>query len=111
MLRLVKFYIFYFLFNREGKILFHVFFKYSFQNDCVHRNLKVLLNYLDPPKDDTLRYIIKFSTDGAKLTNNKTGVQGTIKLMDVDTDGHPTLPTRLPERFHREICVFYFIGL
>ena len=70
----------------------------------------MLLNYLDPPTDDTQRYMLKFSTDGAKLTNNSTGVQGTIKLMDVDHEGRPSLPTRLPERFHREICVFYFIG-
>ena len=80
------------------------------QNDCITRNIRVILNYLDPPVDHNARYIIKFSTDGARLTNNETGVQGTFRLLDVDEDGKPVLPTRLPDRFHREICLFYFIG-
>ena len=60
--------------------------------------------------DENHKYIIKFSTDGAKLTNNMTGVQGTIKICDVNNQFKPIQPTKLPERFHREICVYYFIG-
>ena len=68
------------------------------------------MHYLDLPVDEMCQYIIKFSTDGAKLTNNDTGVQGTIRILDVDNDGKPLTPTRMPARFHREICIFYFIG-
>ena len=59
---------------------------------------------------DTKRYFLKFSTDGAKLTNSYFGVQGTIRILDIDPDGKVIVPSRLPERFHREICVFYFLG-
>ena len=81
-----------------------------FQNDAIHRNLKVILQYLDIPVDSNKRYFLKFSTDGARLTNHYTGVQGTIRLLDVDDDGKVIVPSRLPGRFHREVCVFYFIG-
>ena len=66
---------------------------------------------MDIPVDANRRYYIKFSTDGAKLTKHFTGVQGTIWVMDVDDDLRVQFPTRLPGRFHREICVFYFLGM
>ena len=83
---------------------------FIFQDDAVRRNLRVILDYLDLPLDGMCQYILKFSTDGARLTNNDTGVQGTIRILDVDNDVRPITPSRLPPRFHREICVFYFIG-
>ena len=71
----------------------------------------MILNYLDIPVDSNKVYYLKFSTDGAKLTNYYSGVQGTIRLLDVDDDMRVHVPSRLPPRFHRELCVFYFLGM
>ena len=71
----------------------------------------MILNYLDIPVDGNKIYYIKFSTDGAKLTNYYAGVQGTIRILDVDDDLRVRVPTALPGRFHRELCVFYFLGI
>ena len=54
--------------------------------------------------------MIKFSTDGAVLTRKRMGVQGTIKLIDLDPDGKPNLPSTLPDYMQKEICVYYYIG-
>ena len=83
---------------------------YILQNDAIRRNLKVILNYLALPQDGNKSYVIKFSTDGAKLTNTYCGVQGTIRILDVTTDKKIKVPSQLPARFHRELCVFYFLG-
>ena len=55
---------------------------------------------------------MKFSTDGAILCNKKNGVQGTMKLIDVDLHGKalPTYASNLPEYFNTEICLYYYIG-
>ena len=72
--------------------------------------MKVILHYLNLPVASNQVYFVKFSTDGAKLTNNFCGVQGTIRILDVDDDERVFLPSKLPGRFHREICLFYFLG-
>ena len=59
------------------------------------------------------KYILKFSTDGAVLCNKKNGVQGTMKLIEVNSDGKavPAAFSTLPEHMHKEICLYYYIGI
>ena len=56
---------------------------------------------------------MKFSTDGAVLCNKKNGVQGTMKLIEVNSDGKaiPAQFSSLPEHLHKEICLYYYIGI
>ena len=53
---------------------------------------------------------MKISTDGAILTNKKHGVQGCIKILEIDQDNKVVLKSSLPERFQKEIPLFYYIG-
>ena len=53
---------------------------------------------------------MKFSTDGAVLSNKRNAVQGSIKLIDVDDDGRPLTNTNLPEYLQKEITMYYYLG-
>ena len=54
--------------------------------------------------------MIKFSTDGAVLSNKRNAVQGTIKLIDVNREGKPLPTSQLPEYLQTEICVYLYLG-
>ena len=54
--------------------------------------------------------MLKISTDGAILTKKKHGVQGTIRVLQVDDDGKPLLACTLPQRLQKEILLFYYVG-
>ena len=54
--------------------------------------------------------MIKFSTDGARLSNQKNAVQGCIKIIDVNEKGIPIIPSELPKHLRKEFCVFIFVG-
>ena len=54
--------------------------------------------------------MIKISTDGAILTKKKHAVQGTIRIMQVDQNKKPVHKSTLPDRFNKEILLFYYIG-
>ena len=54
--------------------------------------------------------MLKISSDGAVLTKKKHGVQGTIRVLEVDDQGRPILKSSLPARFNKEILLFYYIG-
>ena len=56
------------------------------------------------------RYILKFWTDGAVLSNRHNAVQGTIKLIDVDKEGKPLPTSQLPDYLQTEICIYFFLG-
>ena len=58
------------------------------------------------------KYILKFSTDGAVLCNKKNGVQGTMRLIEVNDDGKavPSSFSSLPDHLQKEICLYYYIG-
>ena len=56
------------------------------------------------------KYILKFSTDGALLTNKKNAVQGTIRIYQVDDQWIPIPKGTLPKYFEQEIPVYYYIG-
>ena len=58
-----------------------------------------------------LKYIVKFSTDGAVLNNNRAAVQATVKIIDVDQCGKPLRESNLPAHLQKEICIYYFIGM
>ena len=57
------------------------------------------------------KYILKFCIDGAVLTNSRGAVQATVKIIDVDENGHPLRESNLPDHLQKEICVYYFIGI
>ena len=54
--------------------------------------------------------MVKFSTDGAVLSNKRNAVQGTVKIIDVDDNGRPLQLTQLPEYLQKEITMYYYIG-
>ena len=54
--------------------------------------------------------MIKISTDGAILTKKKHAVQGTIRIIQVDDNNQPVKNSTLPDRFNKEILLFYYIG-
>ena len=54
--------------------------------------------------------MVKFATDGAKLTNNKNAVQGTIRIYQADDNWKPITKGTLPKYFDQEFPVYYFIG-
>ena len=56
------------------------------------------------------RYILKFATDGAVLSNTKTAVQGTIKLIPADVNGKVDASNDVPEYIQKEVKVYYYIG-
>ena len=56
------------------------------------------------------RYILKFATDGAILTNTKNAVQGTIKVIPCDLNGKVAYDENLPAYLDKEIVVYYYIG-
>ena len=55
--------------------------------------------------------MIKFSTDGARMSNQKNAVQGCIKVIDLDSESKPEIPSQLPKKLRREFCVFIFVGM
>ena len=57
------------------------------------------------------RYIIKFATDGAVLTNTKNAVQGTIKIIPATVDGKVLIDHDLPTYLDKEFTVYYYIGI
>ena len=57
------------------------------------------------------RYMLKISSDGAVLTKKKHGVQGTLRVLEVDENGRPLMKSNLPARFNKEILLFYYIGM
>ena len=56
------------------------------------------------------RYILKFSTDGAILSNIKSAVQGSMKLIPADREGRVLLNSSIPTYLKKEITLYYFIG-
>ena len=56
------------------------------------------------------RYMLKFSTDGAMLTNKKNTVQGTIQIFQVKDGWIPIMKGSLPKYLNQELPVYYFIG-
>ena len=58
------------------------------------------------------RYILKFATDGAVLTNRSTknAVQGTMKLIPADCEGKVTVDSTVPEYLYKEITLYYYLG-
>ena len=56
------------------------------------------------------KYLVKFSTDGAVLTNCKGAVQGTIRVYQVDDKWNVLHDSSLPPQFHQEILVYYYVG-
>ena len=54
---------------------------------------------------------MKYSTDGAVLSNKRNAVQGTIKIIDVDDDGRPLPETELPQYLQKEITMYYYLGI
>ena len=56
------------------------------------------------------KYIIKFATDGAVLTNTKSAVQGTMKLIPTDENGKISNDTTLVPYMEKEITLYYYIG-
>ena len=54
--------------------------------------------------------MLKISTDGAVLTKKKHGVQGTLRVLEVDDNDKPVLQSTFPERFKKEILLFYYVG-
>ena len=57
------------------------------------------------------KYIIKFATDGAILTNTKNAVQGSIKLIPADVNGKVLVTDSFPCYLNKEITVYYYIGM
>ena len=55
--------------------------------------------------------MLKFATDGAKLTNNKNAVQGTIRIYQVNNEWKPITKGTLAKYFNQEFPVYYFIGM
>ena len=47
------------------------------------------------------------------LCNKKNGVQGTMRLIEVNDEGKavPSQFTCLPEHLLKEICLYYYIGI
>ena len=58
------------------------------------------------------RYILKFATDGAVLTNRatKNAVQGTMKLIPADKDGKVIVDSNIPDYISKEITLYYYLG-
>ena len=56
------------------------------------------------------RYILKFSPDGAILSNTKSAVQGSMKLIPADREGRVLLNSSIPTYPEKEITLYYFIG-
>ena len=56
------------------------------------------------------RYLLKFATDGAVLTNTKSAVQGSMKLIPTDVNGKVLMDTAMPEYLDKEITLYYYIG-
>ena len=54
--------------------------------------------------------MLKISTDGAVLTKKKHAVQGTLRIIQLDENNKPVRKSTLPERFNKEILLFYYIG-
>ena len=57
------------------------------------------------------RYMIKFSTDGAVLSNHRGAVQGTVKLIDVNARGKPIPDSQLAPHLQKEVTVYYYVGM
>ena len=53
---------------------------------------------------------MKFATDGAVLSNTKSAVQGTMKLIAADENGRVNIDSDLPHYFEKEITLYYYIG-
>ena len=53
---------------------------------------------------------MKFSTDGSALTQVKGAVQSSVRLIDVEKNGKPCIPSNLPMCLQQEICVLIYIG-
>ena len=56
------------------------------------------------------RYILKFATDGAILTNTKGAVQGSMKLIPADINGKVIATDLVPSYLDKEITLYYYIG-
>ena len=56
------------------------------------------------------RYILRFATDGAVLTNTKNAVQGAMKLIPATADGKVLMNAHFPKCYDKEIILYYFIG-
>ena len=56
------------------------------------------------------RYILRFATDGAVLSNTKNAVQGAMKLIPANSDGKLLLNDQVPKCYDKEIILYYFIG-
>ena len=54
--------------------------------------------------------MIRFSMDGARMCKKKGAVQGCIKIIDVNCEWKPKVPSKLPKRFTKENCLFIFVG-
>ena len=56
------------------------------------------------------KYILKFATDDAVLTNTKGAVQGTMKLIPADVNGKVLATDLVPSYLEKEITLYYYIG-
>ena len=56
------------------------------------------------------KYILKFATDGAVLTNTKNAVQGVMKLIPSDENGKVIAVDDFPQYMDKEITLYYYIG-
>ena len=56
------------------------------------------------------RYILKFATDGAVLTNTKTAVQASMRLIPADVNGKVMMTQNYPDYLDKEITLYYYIG-
>ena len=54
---------------------------------------------------------MKFATDGAVLTNTKSAVQGSMKLIPADEHRKVLLTNDLPEYLDKEVTLYYYIGI
>ena len=44
------------------------------------------------------------------MCKKKGAVQGCIKIIDVNCEWKPKVPSKLPKRFTKENCLFIFVG-
>ena len=58
------------------------------------------------------RYILKFATDGAVLTNRSTknAVQGSMRLIPANVDGKVDVNCQVPDYLEKEITLYYYLG-
>ena len=53
---------------------------------------------------------MKFTTDGAVLSNTKNAVQGVMKLIPADESGKVLVLDSYPDYLGKEITLYYYIG-